>query len=313
MGDCAKHGEKYSWCRIYDGTWDHCVPEVIEKIKLEREKDRQKSGSRDHCKKEDAHGWYDGIYEMSLYADKSPDGLRWTWVQCASRCAEEMACEFWTLQMNKEYACLLMSNQGDFHADPYAISGGKKNLCQAEQPSLLQTSNVEAQFSHEDAGSHGGQNGSMYQDCLAPTSRGHCCQNEDRCQMIGSGKEFQWCCTTESEPSACNKWDYCSSDGKTSKGFYCTGDCAKHGEKYSWCRIYDGTWDHCVPEVIEKIKLEREKDRQKSGSRDHCKKEDAHGWYDGIYEMSLYADKSPDGLRWTWVQCASRCAEEMAC
>lgn len=200
-----------------------------------------------------------------------------------------------------------------------SVAGTDGGDCGAdnEQPSLLQISNVEAQFSHEDVGSHGGQNGSMYQDqkdCQAPTSRGKCCQNQDLCQMIGSGKEFQWCCTTESNPRDCNKWDHCSSDGKTSNGWYCTGDCGNHGKPFRWCyTAHDGKWDYCVPEVLEKIKSEREKQRQKSGSPDKCIKDDVHGWYDGIYEITLYPDGSPDGLRWTWVQCASRCAEEFAC
>lgn len=128
-GDCKNHGKPYRWCYTTNGKWDYCVPEAMDEWKKSKEK-AQTYGQA--CTKWDTDGYHEGTYLANYPANESPDGHEWTWKQCAERCGEKSFCEFWALQLNKEKACLMMSDKKDFHAEPgTVIEGPRKFFCKA--------------------------------------------------------------------------------------------------------------------------------------------------------------------------------------
>lgn len=130
-GECGNHGYPYRWCRTTNDKWDYCVPESIKADREILERARENEGGVDRCIKWNEYGWYDGQYEFALPASESPDGSAWSWQTCAARCANEPACEFWTLQDKGDKMCLLMSNKGDYHNECCHTSGPRKTLCMA--------------------------------------------------------------------------------------------------------------------------------------------------------------------------------------
>lgn len=71
------------------------------------------------CSKRVASGYHGGTYLSSLGPSESPNGLVWTWRQCARECAlsaglAPRTCQFWTLQLTGARQCLLMADEGSY-------------------------------------------------------------------------------------------------------------------------------------------------------------------------------------------------------
>ncbi|CAK0829033.1 unnamed protein product, partial [Prorocentrum cordatum] len=81
------------------------------------------------CQKWDLSGWYAGTYTTVLQPWSSPNGNAWAWAQCAAACAMSATCEFWTLHLNGNQNCLLMSNIGDYKDVGGHYSGVKMTGC----------------------------------------------------------------------------------------------------------------------------------------------------------------------------------------
>jgi len=81
------------------------------------------------CTKWGTTGWHSGNYRHTYHARDAPNGLQWTWEQCAEKCAESAECEFWTLQLTHPGRCLMMSNQGSYHDDGNHAEGRKNSRC----------------------------------------------------------------------------------------------------------------------------------------------------------------------------------------
>lgn len=68
-------------------------------------------------------GWHEGTYlEYTPHGgngDKSPNGIAWTWQECAAECAKESRCEFWTLRDHVTSVCMLLANRGAYHRSKY--------------------------------------------------------------------------------------------------------------------------------------------------------------------------------------------------
>jgi len=81
------------------------------------------------CSKYDGDGWHRGTYEKSLPKELSPSGVQWRWEECARECASFAACEFWTLRLGGDKACLLMSKQGTYSDTGGHVEGLKDLDC----------------------------------------------------------------------------------------------------------------------------------------------------------------------------------------
>ena len=64
----------------------------------------------------------------------APNGYQWTWRQCAQMCAEDEACEFWTLQLSGDRQCLMMANKGQFHSSSVNQEGDRDLTCLTDDP-----------------------------------------------------------------------------------------------------------------------------------------------------------------------------------
>lgn len=60
------------------------------------------------------NGWWEGTYTSHYKPTAAPDGVKWTWEQCASKCASEgwAKCQWWTVQLTGDKYCLLHKNAG---------------------------------------------------------------------------------------------------------------------------------------------------------------------------------------------------------
>merc|ERR1712066_961771 len=67
------------------------------------------------CSKYEETGWHSGTYLEKLPSYQAPNGYSWSYQDCAAECAKFDACEFWTLKLKNNGACLLMADQGKFH------------------------------------------------------------------------------------------------------------------------------------------------------------------------------------------------------
>merc|ERR1711953_1358666 len=163
------------------------------------------------------------------------------------------------------------------------------------------------QHSIQEIGSRGGRGCS---DDRAMTAYGKCCKSIEHC-MASAGEVYQTCATDDNPTISDSIQDYCTRSDKTSRGWYCRGDCAHHGEDYRWCRPTNNKWDYCVPEAMKAYK-KRDEDLFKPLHLE-CRKWDTRGWHGGFYHASYLPTEAPDGKAWTWGQCAERCGVESFC
>merc|ERR1719486_1688533 len=59
----------------------------------------------------------------------APNGVLWSWEDCARECASRDECHFWTLQLRSGGHCMIMSRQGRYHEDGGHIEGPKHPAC----------------------------------------------------------------------------------------------------------------------------------------------------------------------------------------
>lgn len=114
------------------------------------------------CSKWSTTGWHGAKAGRVFSAAQSPDSKEWTWQQCASRCADELECDFWTLQESttlfgtqcsmmlgtkgayndvgghvegvRDSGCSMHSNKNSHISDLHTeITGLKKNISSEEQ------------------------------------------------------------------------------------------------------------------------------------------------------------------------------------
>jgi len=81
------------------------------------------------CSKYETNGFHAGEFVKYLNSYDSPNGLQWTWEQCAKECALFSACEFWILRLNGNKACLLMANKGIYYDRGEHVEGSKDLDC----------------------------------------------------------------------------------------------------------------------------------------------------------------------------------------
>ena len=81
------------------------------------------------CKKNDTTGWTSGHTIMSLWSELAPNGSEWSWEQCAEQCALNFDCEFWTLRLTGNKACLLKKNAGTYQGGSNHYEGWKDTDC----------------------------------------------------------------------------------------------------------------------------------------------------------------------------------------
>mmetsp|Transcript_39047 Transcript_39047/g.82123 ORF Transcript_39047/g.82123 Transcript_39047/m.82123 type:complete len:731 (+) Transcript_39047:94-2286(+) len=85
------------------------------------------------CSNYGTTGYHTGTYSVTLDPSDSPNGLNWTWEQCAAECcARDISqCSFWTLQLNpgSNQFCLLMTNQGSYSDTGGHIEGDRDEDC----------------------------------------------------------------------------------------------------------------------------------------------------------------------------------------
>ena len=66
------------------------------------------------CSKWSSSGSHTGDSVQILQPYEAPNGSQWTWLQCAHLCAQNAACEFWSLQTSGAEQCVLKKNMGSF-------------------------------------------------------------------------------------------------------------------------------------------------------------------------------------------------------
>lgn len=81
------------------------------------------------CTKWETPGWHKGDWFATYPASSSPNGESWHWEECAMKCAETSDCEFWTLRLEGDKACILLNNKGDFHPRSDHIEGPNDPDC----------------------------------------------------------------------------------------------------------------------------------------------------------------------------------------
>jgi hypothetical protein len=68
--------------------------------------------------KDTEEGWYAGADLQRLGSDSSPNGVEWSWLECAYRCGQSESCVHWHLQLAGPKQCVLVaSERGQFHSD----------------------------------------------------------------------------------------------------------------------------------------------------------------------------------------------------
>jgi len=72
----------------------------------------------------------------SLSASTSPNGIEWEWWQCAQECAAFEECEFWTLRLSGNKACLLMKDAGAYNEGINHVEGTKDVDCLPPSPTV---------------------------------------------------------------------------------------------------------------------------------------------------------------------------------
>jgi hypothetical protein len=63
-----------------------------------------------------------------IFPSRSSNGQQWQWQECAKECALNEECEFWTLRLTGNTACLLMKNQSGSYSDVGDHVEGDKDL-----------------------------------------------------------------------------------------------------------------------------------------------------------------------------------------
>jgi len=87
------------------------------------------SPSTGECPRWETTGWHNGDRIAEFPGSSSPNGETWHWGECAKKCSETHDCEFWTLRLTANKACILLKNQGEFHPDDKHIEGPKDPFC----------------------------------------------------------------------------------------------------------------------------------------------------------------------------------------
>lgn len=83
------------------------------------------------CTKWKTTGWHTGTYHERFSASQAPDGQEWSWQQCASRCADELDCDFWTLQQDGGRCAMMVGEQGKYNDQGGHAEGAKTSGCGA--------------------------------------------------------------------------------------------------------------------------------------------------------------------------------------
>eukprot|EP00930_Biecheleria_cincta_P085845 TRINITY_DN7520_c0_g1_i1.p1 TRINITY_DN7520_c0_g1~~TRINITY_DN7520_c0_g1_i1.p1 ORF type:complete len:794 (-),score=126.83 TRINITY_DN7520_c0_g1_i1:269-2626(-) len=99
------------------------------------------------CSKWSTTGWHKGSYKRTFSASQAPDGEDWTWQQCASRCADELDCDFWTLQQGSGGRCFIMvGTAGDYKDVGGHAEGAKESSCSAFSSLKSRISGLQSQI-----------------------------------------------------------------------------------------------------------------------------------------------------------------------
>ena len=81
------------------------------------------------CNRYDTDGWHDGNRIATLPTSASPNGESWEWFECAQECSRTSECEFWTLRLKGDKACILLNNQGEYNDVGGHIEGDRDLDC----------------------------------------------------------------------------------------------------------------------------------------------------------------------------------------
>ena len=94
------------------------------------------SASDGVCSNYGTDGWHYGTYQETLLPSSSPNGLGWTWEQCAAECCSRdiSQCSFWTLQLNGDEACIMMTGQGQYSDTGGHVEGDRDEDCCSPPP-----------------------------------------------------------------------------------------------------------------------------------------------------------------------------------
>ena len=90
------------------------------------------------CSNYGTTGYHNGAYMETLEPNSSPNGINWTWQQCAQECCNRPSsqCSFWTLQSNagSPGRCFMMTAQTTYSNTGGHIEGDRDEDCCATNP-----------------------------------------------------------------------------------------------------------------------------------------------------------------------------------
>ncbi len=81
------------------------------------------------CSKYETTGWHEGTYIEILHVTKAPNGYEWKWEECAQQCVLNSECEFWTLRLVGNKACILLKDQGEYNDARGHMEGSRNVEC----------------------------------------------------------------------------------------------------------------------------------------------------------------------------------------
>eukprot|EP00930_Biecheleria_cincta_P005338 TRINITY_DN106260_c0_g1_i1.p1 TRINITY_DN106260_c0_g1~~TRINITY_DN106260_c0_g1_i1.p1 ORF type:complete len:726 (-),score=109.51 TRINITY_DN106260_c0_g1_i1:141-2318(-) len=109
---------------------------------------------RPTCSKSQDSGYHAGISKRTFSASQAPNGKEWSWHQCAARCADDPACEFWTLEplaglgvLSSAGRCSLMSDKGNYVDAKGYVEGEKDTSCSEASGYISNIANLQNRVS----------------------------------------------------------------------------------------------------------------------------------------------------------------------
>lgn len=97
------------------------------------------------CTKYETSGYHAGYVVASLQPSQSNNGEYWEWQECGKMCAESVECEFWTLRLTGDGACLLNKNQGSYYSGGNHMEGDKDTDCLGFKPPTFEPTSAPVQ------------------------------------------------------------------------------------------------------------------------------------------------------------------------